>query len=279
MEFDVWRVSDAAFARAYAKTGDRGRALIKTCIAGLYQAWRPGNAVSTVTTERFHDGQVRVEELTPRPWFALAIAPEIASPAQLVAAVMPALVSRIPLVVAFRPKARTGWPSALLTTLELCGVEQVFAPSMKNFRSCLDLLAGQTGLYDKVGQNGPYGGGGLVCLGSRQFRDRIGSMAPEGCRVHWLAPPESAALFIGPGVDWDREALAFAHAGIRLRGFDVPDGLESDNLTDGHPWAAFTPAALAPTGVSLVLEPGREVLWDWPDMPRELFFTRSLVYS
>ena len=293
---DAWRVSDAAFARAYAVTGDRGRALIKSCIAGLYQAWRPGSAASTSTTERFLDGQVRIEGLTPRPWFALAIGPDVASPSQLVAAIMPALVSRIPQVLVFRPKARTGWPPALLTALELCGVEQVFSPSMGNFKHCLKTL----------GEPGspccPGGGGGVACLASRTLWERVREMVPDNCAAHWLAPPKSAALYAGPGAEWDREALAFAQAGLRLVEYgssslsqgsagrmplgDMPpdacaSGLASPDGpgTDRRPWVAYAPAAMAPTDASLILAPGREALWDWPDMPRELFFARSLVYS
>jgi hypothetical protein len=180
--------------------------------------------------------------------------------------------------------------------LELCGVEQVFSPSMSNFRHCLKTL-GEPGNPCFQG-----GRGGVACLASRTFWERVREMIPDNCAAHWLAPPESAALYAGPGAAWDHEALAFAQAGLRLVEYGAPSlsqgsagrmppgymptdacasGLVSPDGpgTDCRPWVAYAPAAMAPTDASLILEPGREALWDWPDMPRELFFARSLVYS
>ena len=259
--FEACRVSDALMARAYARTGDRGRALIKSCVAALFQAARLADTAAVTTTTRFFSGLALSEELTPRPWFAVVLGPGVASPAQLVAALMPAVARRIPLVMAFRPKARGGWPFAQLTALELCGVEQVFAPSFENFKFCLDFLKSD------------HGCGGLVCLGLKPFWERVRAIIPDGCPAHWLAPPESAALFAGPGIAWDRDALEFSHAGLRIQEFKDPIALSRE----GH-GVVFSPASSAPASARLVLEPGREALWDWPEAPRDLFFARRLVY-
>jgi len=254
-----WRVSDQAFARAYDAIGDRGRALIKTALAALFEAGQPGRPVSRAVAEGFHSGLSRTEELLTRPWFLLILAPDVLSPAQVAAAVMPALALRIP-VLAVREGARASWPPAVLAAFELAGVEQVFAPPKEHFTRFLKELGGQEG--------------GAVCLGDRPFWARARALVPPERRVHWLAVPESAGLYRAPDVHWDEKTLAFAHAGLRFVEYGpMPEPADKTS------WAFFAPAAKAPASAGLVLEPGREALWDWPDMPGHLFFSRRLVYG
>lgn len=263
--FEAWRVSDAASARAYAGTGDRGRALIKTCIAALYPACRRESGTDRIDScVRFRDGMNRRETLTPRPWYVLAVGPGVASPAQLVAAVLPAQARRIPLVAAFRAGGRGSWPPAMLAALELCGVEQVFASSLEGLKSALAHLARTLGP------------GGVACLGDHAYRDKVRALVPAGCFEHWLPSPVTVGLLAASGVEWDREVLAFSHAGVSIADFSPTSAAE---LGEPHPWAFFSPPELAPASARLVLAPGREALWDWPDLPTELFFQRRLGYS
>ncbi|MFP5222189.1 MAG: hypothetical protein ACLGSA_07870 [Acidobacteriota bacterium] len=261
-ELDHWRVSDSRFAKAYGTTGDGGRALLKTCIAGLYQAGQQGVLPAISTTCVFHDGISRTESRSSRPWFALLLDPAVAAPAQVLAALMPAVCRRIPLVAVIRPRSRTVWPAPVLTALELCGVELVLEPSGRDLGRCLDML------------RSAHGPGGLACLGSASFWNGVRGVAEDSGATHWLKSPDAAGLVAAKGIAWNREALAVAHAGVDIREYATPQDLDSA----GHD-AVFAPAALAPATASLVIEPGREVLWDWPDMPGELFFARRLVYS
>ena len=291
---EAWRVSDAQSARAYEKTGDKARAHLKTCISGIFSACAPSGAASTVLAARYHDGSSRIEERAPKPWFALAVEPGICAPAQVIAAVLPAIALRMPCVLAARPtglgknagRAARAWPHALLTALELCGVENVCNPPAKAFWAGLQELHGE------------YGPGGLACLGSHGFAERLRAKAQEFAAVWRLAPPGFIGLLEAPGVTWDREAMATAHAGVAIRTLDVAAD-NSGSVSSPHQasvfgeertlgpvcdadssWAVFAPASAAPPPwARLVLEPGREVLWDWPDMPRELFISRRLVYS
>ena len=306
------RVSDDAMGRAYAATGDRGRAIIKTCIAGLFRA-HADQAASTVTARRFHDGSSRIQEEFPLPWFALAVGPRVLAPAQVVAAVLPAVARRLPLALAARPTGLglpgsgaggRSWPPALLAALELCGVENVFSPSAKDFFQALRELAEA------------HGPGALACLGSRPFFERLRRGAEGLCRLAWLEPPAAIGVIPAPGLSWDRETLAVAHAGVDIvelsSSREVPatsgvqaaadsiapgkatDETEENALTQNAsssegvatlaasslPWAVLAPGQAAPPSFArLVLEPGREALWDWPDMPGDLFISRRLVYS
>jgi len=254
-----WRVGDQAFARAYDAAGDRGRAVIKTALAALFEAAHPGRPPSLAMAAGFHSGLMRVEQLTPRPWFLLVIAPDVRSPSQVAAAVMPALSLRIP-VFAVRLGARSPWPPAVLAAFELAGVEQVFAPPKEHFTRFLKDLNEQDG--------------GVACLGDRSFWESVRGLFPLKRRVHWLAPPESAGLYHDPNTHWDDEILRFAHAGLRFVEYGPKSQLQGET-----PWAIFAPAAKAPPSAGLVLEPGCEALWDWPDMPESLFFSRRLIYS
>jgi hypothetical protein len=260
--FDAWRVSDTRFAKAYYRTGDRGRAVIKSAIAAAFQAWQPSACASVAISTRFHGGETRSEETAPRPWYALALDPGVVSPAQIVAALIPAVAARIPNVLVFRPKARSGWPDALLTALELCGVEHVFSPSMKNFEYCLGFLRDE------------FGRGGLACLGAEPFWKKIAILAGSGVRTHWLAPPGQMGQLVVSGITWDQDAIEFAHAGTELVSYG-----DASALAHSEHEVVLAPYAAAPRSARLVLEPGREALWDWNDLPRELFFGRRLVYS
>jgi len=259
--FGAWRVADEAFARAYSRTGDRGRACIKSCIAALYRQSRTDGPVSSAVSSKYGDGLTRLEEITPRPWFVLAVSPEISSPSMLLSAVMPALAARIPLAFAVRPKGRGGWPRPMLTALELCGVEHTFSPPLEELKRCLSFLARE------------YGPGGVACLGPDAFERRIRAIVPEGGAVCGLNPP-SMGLLETPGVDWNRETLDFCLSGTVMQVHSDPAALAAA----GH-GAVFAPARFAPSSARLVIGPGREFLWEWPDLPVELFFARRLVYS
>ena len=256
------RVGDSRFAKAYGATGDHGRSIIKTCIAGLYQAGQRRSLASSSFTEQFHGGESRTEQRANRPWFALLLDPSVVAPAQVLAALMPAICRRIPLVAVIRPRAKTGWPSPVLTALELCGVELVLEPSQRDLGQCLKVLGSL------------HGPGGVACLGMSPFWERVRSMAESVGQVHWLCPPDRVGLLAASGITWNRETLAVSHAGVEVLDYDCVGA-----LADAGHAAVFSPGDLAPAAARLVLEPGREALWDWPDMPGELFFTRRLVYS
>lgn len=260
-DFEAWRVPDARFARAYARTGDEGRALVKSCIAALFEGLGAHGPAATSATSLHHSGLVRTEERHPRPWYALVIGPDARSPSMLAAALLPAVAARLPLVMAVRLGAR-GWPDPLLATLELCGVEQAYAPPLKEFKSCLKFLADTHGF------------GGVACMGQPDFAARVRALVPGGCAWVELTPPGSVGLLASPDIPWDLDALSFS-----LGEAAIDAHLDEASLAAAGHWAVYAPAGRAPAGASLVVEPGRETVWDWPGLPGELFFSRRLVYN
>jgi len=114
----------------------------------------------------------------------------------------------------------------------------------------------------------------MVCLGSEPFWKKVGALAGSGLRTHWLASPGQMGQLVVPGIAWDQDAIEIAHAGVKLAVYG-----DAAALSDSGHEAVLAPYAAAPRSSRLVLEPGREALWDWHDLPRELFFDRRLVYS
>jgi hypothetical protein len=293
-EFEPARVPDARFARAYAAAGDRGRALIKSQIAALYPAYAD-HAASVSLTARLHGGQERTVETAPRPWHMLVIDPDAAAPAHVVAAVLPAVARRIP-ALAVRIGGRGGWPPALLAALELCGVEQVFSMGIAKLKQSLKNLAVAVpggsaavlcaaplaqgasvseGACASGGNNAAPVSGGASERAGRPFHERVRAVVPSGVVFHVHEAPSRLALLEGQGVD--EEAVAFAHAGVPVRRLASPGALAEES---GEPaQAVFAPAALAPASARVVLAPGRESVWEWPNAPDELFIARRLVYS
>ncbi|WP_243309992.1 hypothetical protein [Fundidesulfovibrio agrisoli] len=244
-----WRVGDGRFARAYARTGDSGRAVIKTCIAGAYETADPQAPARTLTAGTFPSGNTRLIEKRPRPWFALVLGQAVQAPAQVVAAVLPAMARRIPLVAVLRPGVSAPWPDAVLAALELCGVENVFSPPLKELPGCLEALSA-------------LGPGGVACLGDFALWSRV---RDAGEISHWLRPSASMVV-LDSGAQWDMEAVAVAHAGVPLTRLNSWDEAAPGSLD-----AALAYPGQAPDWCPLVLEPGREAMWDWPGLPEALF--------
>lgn len=260
-DFEASRVPDSRFAKAYERTGDKGRALMKSCIAALFESSASRGWAADSVSRLHHSGLVRTQERHPRPWFAVVLGPDVRSPSMLAAALMPAIAARLPLVMAVRLGAR-GWPTPLLAALELCGVEHAFAPAPKELKSCFNFL------------RETQGEGGIACLGDAAFAKRVRALVPDGCAWAELNPPRAVGLLAAPDVSWDLDALGFC-----LGETAVDAHKDEESLAAAGHSVAYAPAGRAPEAATLVLEPGRETLWDWPQLSGELFFTRRLVYS
>lgn len=256
------RVGDAAFARAYARTADRNRALLKTGIAAVYAACDgPMPAWRRQATACGHDLRL-VREDIPLDFAVVLCGPRFTSPARLAAAVVPALCARVGEVAAVRVGAP--WPEPLLTTLELCGVETVCRVGVRSLAGLWPALAAA-------------GNGVAVLLDGvdRPARDPGDSLRFLTAKVagRVLVADRATATF-------DREALAFAQPDLTLEPAPGPAALANgadsgyDALYCGEgPWEAVTGSA------PLVLGPGRESCWLWPQLPPEAFRRVRLAAS
>ena len=266
---DRGRLADASFARAYARVPDRDRALLKTGIAAIYAAC--GGPLPPYRSQSAGLGHDLLFTRRDAPLdFAVALCgPSFASPARLAAAVIPALCARVPEVAAVRVGG--AWPAPLLTTLELCGVET----------ACRVGPRALSGVLRELGERGR---GAVVLLDgvsapARAVAGDLRLLVAQTCgRAGLVSNPDD-----GQDDAFDRDALRLAHPDMT---FCVHGGKDAGD-------ASFVPApgglaeaaacgyaALYVAGdlperacgaAPLVLGPGRETFWLWPQLAPDAF--------
>jgi hypothetical protein len=160
------------------------------------------------------------------------------------------------------------WPEALLTTLELCGVETVCRLGSRSL----------TGLWPQLAALGQ-GAAVLLDGAPRPGRD-------PGASLRLLSATVAGRALVqdGPEGAFDREALRFAQpdlaldeAGAAPQASDAlvmgaDSGYDAVYVGDGRLDAV-------PDEVPLVLGPGRESCWLWPQLPPEAFRRVRLAAS
>jgi len=268
-------IADEAFAAAHDAVSALERARIKQAVARMFAAHDPGGPFAYRTAAGFEPDGLSVVRCGPRPFALVAIGPEFASPARLLAACLPALRAKTPLVAVVRVNAKTPWPAPLLAALELCGVESAFSLSAKN--------AGR--LFSELAATHPRGV--VVDCGGAA---RVATLLP----TLPAAPSGSIGVWRSSAQRFDLEALAFAQAGCRVtvwggagglpEGMAAGEGDFSDFLATGYE-AVFVPrgkvdaALCAASGPELVLGPGMECFWAFAQVTVAAFVQMRTAYA
>jgi hypothetical protein len=263
-------VADAVFGRAYASVSERERALLKTALVRSWEWSAPSEVVFRRTETLLRSGLCAVTRSAPRPALALFFDAAETSPARLLAALVPALAAGVPEVLAVRLGGRGHAPAALLTALELAGVERLAQLPKDQGPRLLGHLA----------QNAPSCAvlalGEVACVRAA-WRGRLDR--PLGL---WLDRPG----------DLDLEALAFAQPdavleawGPGARGLAAPvvrrSGSFETFLRQNYP-AVYAPGSRREAclgRVPLVLGPGCESCWLWPDLEPGRFLATSTAWG
>jgi hypothetical protein len=261
------RVADAAFAAAYARTGDQQRAWIKTGLAAMYAAMGGPLPISRQRHDALgHDLLVAAVD-EPLDYVLVACGRDFLSPARLSAVVTAALCARVPDVAAVRVGA--AWPKPLLTALELCGVETAARISRRDL----------TGLLAELPTKSR---GAVVILGDLA----LPAGTPPSLDVRRAAVAGKAGVF---GSGFDAEALSFAHPDGTFYCHDGPcpelpgwlpgqGSLSEVGQADYDVVYVATSDALAlAADAPLCLGPGREGFWLWPHLPPEAFRRRRFA--
>jgi hypothetical protein len=263
------RVTDAAFAAAYARVSDRHRAWIKTGLAAMYAAC--GGPMPVARREEAslgHDLRLTRRDV-PLDFVLVLCGPAFASPMRLAAALVPALCARVSAVAAARVGGR--WPCSLLTTLELCGVETACRIGVRALPGLWSALAGK-------------GRGAVVLLDGVTAPASVGGLHLLSARV-----AGRAGVFPEAGAAFDQEALAFAHPDMTffLHGDASPasapfvaatGGLaEASGLGYDAVYAGDARLEAAHTAAPLAMGPGRETFWLWPHLSPAEFRRCSLA--
>ncbi|MGE4298605.1 MAG: hypothetical protein AB7E47_11295 [Desulfovibrionaceae bacterium] len=272
-------VGDACFAAAYDAVPAERRAWVKTTLArhaALY-----GACGAAVSSERTGQGWRLLRRDAPCAWGVLLASVGAVSPAKLAAALMPMLQAGVAhIVVVFAGKtapAPDSLPVAALAALELAGQEQVAALSFAQ--------AGE--LVRQMAANEPEGC--VVALDAALPRRVCGDALDALDTVVWRPRGAATCGVWCEGAAWDWDGLAWAHPDMAVTAWNagkmrLPKGFAS-RIGDfaaccGQGYGAlFVPDDLAASAVvhaPVVLGPGHEGCWMWPDLGPAFFRTRRV---
>ena len=278
---DAWRIPDQDFARAYAFVSDVHRSWIKKNIAQLYALYPPAGIDHAVTRTSRSSGFSSITLSRPRPWACLLLPETPSGPAQVLAALVPVMTSGIEHVLVLLRQS-SGWPALLLTGLELCGAETVCAvPAGQNPAILLQALTAQASA------------GLVLALDGAASADL--STSPDLAQSAFWRPPSvnRIRIWCDASDQWVWSTLIWNHPQTLLEAWgparnDAPDHVHQ--IPDS--WEDFCkPGALA-LGVGshllhapelpksgLILTPGQEGCWFWPDLHPEICIHAGMILT
>lgn len=264
---------DALFSRAYEDTPDHKRALIKTCIARLYDWYGPRKDIRGETMRQWSSGFESRTTFSAVDFAVVLFDDSLRSPARLLAGLIPAVAGGVETVLAARVGNGAPWRKAILTGLELAGQELVTDMDDQAARRLFNELreSGRTGAVTVLGPKAA-----AIKTTELQAASRIAFWRPRFSRfaVVWMEDEDT----------FDLEALAFMHPDMIFSVFGTDAPLPADNFSyEGDTFEDFIDAtmdvAYCPIEravalrekAKLVLGPGQEGCWVWPDLHPEHF--------
>ena len=268
-------VDDALFAAAYGESSDRERALMKTCIARLYDWYGPRKDMACEVSKGWRGGFASVARSAPVDFALVLFDGNFVSPARLLAALVPAVACGVPNVLAVRVDGGGEWTGPLLTAMELAGQELVADMTTEGVSSLLGDLAetGASGaVVDLTARPGLCAGSGRLPVQSPVFDPGV-------------------ALFLDGPETFDLDALAFIHPDTAFTAFGADVPLPDGFVRGGEEFSAFLEevgdAAFVPADrindtlghARLVLGPGQEGCWVWPELHPEFFLFHRTAWT
>ncbi|WP_272699976.1 hypothetical protein [Desulfovibrio sp. Fe33] len=269
------QVDDSLFAEAYGLSADGERALMKTCIARLYDWYGPRKDTAGQVSTRWRGGFDSVSRFRPVDFALVLFDESFVSPARLLAALVPAIACGVGNILAVRLDGKGNWPHPLLTAMELAGQELAADLSAERVAGLLRDLAG-TGAT-----------GVVLDLAGRP------DVCPDMSRLAVYRPlfDCSGSIFLDGEEDFDLEALSFAQPDIAFTVFGADVPLPEGFARGGADFAAFLDdvrdVAVVPADriddaldkARLVLGPGQEGCWVWPDLHPGFFLFHRTAWT
>jgi hypothetical protein len=208
------------------------------------------------------------EDFLPRDWVIFALSSDYASPAGLIAAVLPALMAGAGRILICRAGAdKRPWAESVSAALELLGQEYLYT---------LNAVEGLT-LMRELADQSDGGAGGVVVLGSCEesalwLNHAFSLGLPVRVMPHGLRFMLDAGSERSKGVEVDEALLRWLHPSAEFFYRGADDGVGSyDAVFSGDRHWLEACAAAARNGAEglrsrLMLEPGQEFFWIWPDL-------------
>lgn len=265
-------VPDAVFGAAYDMQTAEERAYLKTAIARTAAAYGGPDVPATSGVRVMRQGFCLQERVRPADWALIMWDGAYAGPTRVLAAILPAMLAGVPHILACRVMPQPGTASeaafspSILAALELAGQELVAELTPEE---ALTLVTECSANRER---------GRVVLLGESDYLVPVGREAARcGVPLRRLAHP------VRIGIDASSVPQEFA---------EPPYGV----LQPLHPDAHFIPlngpgegglctvlasdeAAFAHMAhTPLVLTPGHEACWVWPDLCMDFFRMKSLAF-
>ena len=267
-------LDDGIFAAAYDAVTAQQRACCKTLIARLHACLGEETLQDDTRYLSLRQGFKLAALRQPAQWALVLWDAQCPSPARILAALMPAILAGVPHILACQ--VATGGagavPPPVLAALELAGQETAASIDAQETMRLLNTLAAT---------KEP---GRIALLGSAPWVAEALAVARDHAIPAWSAAPPRIALcpsaFVAPPEHKDNANFCAPDYGM-LR-FAQPDAelvvlseakaekkQEYSCVISGLPrlkyWLSHSP---------LVLTPGHEWFWRWPDLDREFFMER-----
>jgi len=208
----------------------------------------------------------------PADWAVFVCGPDLDSPARLLSAVVPAIAAGVKEILAIRIGG-SAWAGALLTALELAGVELV-----------AELDEDRLPIFFNE-MNARSGHGRYVFLGT------VDVETEENIQPISL-PAQGHGIIVGAGQDsFDFQALRFAHPTLEITVYGdmpIPDDILLHRAQKGESWqnacanVAFVAnqhVRAAAGAFPLVLASGNEFCWIWPSLRSASFVNHSVCWT
>ena len=243
-------VPDSELARAYENTAPKLLALCKHTLAVQHAFFGEAPDWEEQSLSRStHGFRARVHS-RPADWTLVVFDAEYASAPRLLAALTPALLARVPLVIC----ACTPGPARpeLLCALELAGQEHIYILDASQSLDLLHSLTAQPGQGRLV----------LLHTGALSFLRTAAAATELPCWEERRAPVLRVC-----GAEPDAALIHLAHPDAASAGDAAPDALYCSGPDAVH--------AQAP----LVLPQGMEGCWLHPSLTPDFFRVRSLTFS
>ncbi|UZP68393.1 hypothetical protein N1030_05290 [Desulfovibrio mangrovi] len=276
-------VQDDVFGDAYEAAMPERRAWLKTAIARLHVLYGASGMTWGRSEKQWRQGFVSVAESRPVDWTVFLLAGDYSSGPRSVAALMPALFAGVPHVLVARvADVEAPWADPVLAGFELAGQEAVVSLPQDRITSLLADMKGK-------------GSGRVVVLGAVPAaitETVLAFAAANAAQIACWVEPSPATLVVADGGDseeLDEGLLSWAHpdlACIRLdeerlallREGEAELPFASD--TQG-PVLAFAGSSdcidVVPDFIPLMIGPGQEGCWVWPELEPGFFMQRRLT--
>lgn len=259
---------DEAFGGAYDALSIDDRAYIKTAIARMAAVYGSPEVPFSRSVKTMRQGFRLHERVSPATWSLIMWDGSYAGPTRVLAALLPAVLAGVPHIMVCRVAPEDeggGFPPPVLAALELAGQDLA-----------LDLTPGEAvNLIAECAESGARGC--VAVLGGSEYltvasRETVSRGLPlrrlmQDVRIGvdlsslpdlYSAPPYGKLLFAHP----DADVLVFRES--------APAGLSAV-------FCGEEAASRAIDHAPLVLTPGNEACWVWPDLSMDFFKAKGMA--